>query len=143
MVEIASKTFSCLVPAIVNIMQQKLRNIKNTLCTNEGTTNMDKVVNTDYNGKDNRDTGDDIDGDIPEMKESNNISESEDHKQDDQDANIDVKEKKESDKDDTGHSHTNISPQFKLDYFISIPKSIDFAVTEFVRRFYRIQYFSH
>ena len=143
MVEIASKTFSCLVPAIVNIMQQKLRNIKNTLCTNEGTTNMDKVVNTDYNGKDNRDTGDDIDGDIPEMKESNNISESEDHKQDDQDTDIDVIEKKKSDKDDTEQSHTNISPEFKLDYIICIPSSIDFAVTKFVCRVCRINHFSH
>ena len=46
-------------------------------------TYVDRVVNTESDGKNYIDTGDDINGDIPEMKESNNISESEDHKQDD------------------------------------------------------------
>ena len=45
-----------------------------TTCRDKkGMTNMDRVVNTEANCKDNVDARDDVDCDAPEMKESNNI----------------------------------------------------------------------
>ena len=92
------------------ICKQELKNLRNTFASDEGLADMDRVVNKVYNGKDNTDTGDYIDGDVPEMKKSNNIGEGEDHDEDDQDADLDVTEKKESNKEDTEHGQSQISP---------------------------------
>ena len=73
-------------------------------------TYVDRVVNTESNGKNNIDAGDDVYGDIPEMKESNNVSEGEYHNQDDHNADLDVTEKKKSDNKNTDHCQSNISP---------------------------------
>ena len=73
-------------------------------------TYVDRIVNTESDGKNNVDTGDDVDGDVPEMKESNNVSEGEDYNQDDHDAYLDVTEKKKSDNKNTNHCQPNISP---------------------------------
>ena len=106
-------------------------------------TYVDRIVNTESYGKNNVDTGDDIDGDVPEMKESNNVSEGEDYNQDDHDTYLDVTEKKESHNKNTDHSQPNISPQFIPNYLICFPSSIHFTVTEFVGRFCRFNNFCH
>ena len=73
-------------------------------------TYVDRVVNTESDGKNNIDTGDDIDGDVPKMKESNNVSECKDHNQDDHNTDLDVAQKKKSDNKNTDHCQPNISP---------------------------------
>ena len=103
-VVIASKTLSCLVPGIVKTLHYKMKNLRNTFGNEEGTAGMDKIVDTVHSGKDDKDRRDDIDGDVPEMKESNNISEGEDHNEDDKDADLEVTVKKDSNNEYTYHS---------------------------------------
>ena len=73
-------------------------------------TYVDRVVNTESDGKNYIDTGDDINGDIPEMKESNNVSECKDHNQDDHNTDLDVAQKKKSDNKNTDHCQPDVSP---------------------------------
>ena len=53
-------------------------------------TNMYRVVNAQANCKDNVDTGDDVNCDAPEMKESNNICQSADYNDDDHNTDLNV-----------------------------------------------------
>ena len=142
-VEIASKTLSCLVPGIVKTLPYEMKNLRNTFGNEEGMAGMDEIVDTVHSGKDDKDRRDDIDGDVPEMKKSNNISEGEDHNEDDKDADLEVTVKKDSNKEYTDHSQSHISPKLIIDYFICIPSSIDFTLTKFVWRVCRMNHFCH
>ena len=45
----------------------------NTCGDQESMTNMGRIVNTEPDGKNNVDTGDYVDGDVPKVKEANNV----------------------------------------------------------------------
>ena len=96
--------------------------------------NVNRVVDTESNSKDNIDTGDDVNCDAPEVEKSNNISEGTKNNENDHDTDLNVAEKKESDNKNTNHSQSNVPPQLISNNLISLPSSIHFAVTESVRR---------
>ena len=95
--------------------------------------NMDWVINTQTNGKNNIDTRDDVDSDIPEVKETNDVDQGEDDCQQDHQAYLKVGKKDENDNEDGSHSETNISPQFVSDDLVSLPSSIDLHKTKRLR----------
>ena len=45
----------------------------------EGVTNVDRVVHTETHSQYDVDTGDNVDGDVPEMQEANDVHEGEDY----------------------------------------------------------------
>ena len=49
----------------------------------EGVTNVDRVVHTEADSQHDVDTGDDVDGDVPEMQKAHDVHESEDHSEED------------------------------------------------------------
>ena len=53
--------------------------------------NMHRIIHTESNSKDNIYTGDDINGDVPEVKKSNDIGQSDDNNSENQ-ANGDIRE---------------------------------------------------
>ena len=54
-------------------------------------SNVARVVNTESNGEDDADAGDDVNGDAPEVEEADDVREGEDDGQDDQDADPKVR----------------------------------------------------
>ena len=116
------------------LLLSKLKIIQ-TFRNQEGMTDMNRVVDTEPNSKNNVDTRNDINCDVPEVEKSNNISQSEDYNQDDHDTDLNVAEKKESNNKNTNHSKSNISPKLIADNLISFPSSVNFAMAKSVRRF--------
>ena len=63
---------------------------------------MNRVINTEANCQDYVDTTDDVDGDVPEVKEANNVEESEDDSGEDHQGDPHVGEEDEDDGEDGG-----------------------------------------
>ena len=63
---------------------------------------MDRVVHTETHRQDDVDAGDDVDGDVPEVKEADDVSETEGDHEDDHQADLEVTEKEEGDEDHAG-----------------------------------------
>ena len=83
---------------------------RKTFCNKECMAYVDRVVHAESDGKDNVDAGDDVNSDLPEMKEPNNISEGENHNQDDHDTDLNIAEKEKSNNENTDHSQPNVPP---------------------------------
>ena len=95
---------------------------------------MDSVVNTEAYGNDYVDTGYDIYCDIPEVEETNDVSESDDDHTQDREADLKVGHEEQSDQEDTDHGQPYISSQLIANNLISVPGSIYPLVREVVGR---------
>ena len=105
--------------------------------------NMNRVVNTQTNSEHNVDAGDDVNGDAPDMEETNNICESADHNDDDHEADLNVTKKKKGNNKYTDHSQANVPPEFITNDSVCLPGSIDPAVAESIRRVCSFDQISH
>ena len=137
MVDMDSRALSCLVPAISKIGLKKFKS-KVTFCYKECMADVDGIVNAESNGQYNINTGNDINGDVPEVEESNNVCEGKNHNQDDHDTDLEVAKKEKSNNEHTDHSQANVPPELIPDNLICFPSSVHFAVTECVRRVRRV-----
>ena len=102
--------------------------VKKYLCNHKSETNVDRIVDAETDGEDNVDTGDDVDGDVPEVEEADDVREGDDDDEDDVDADADVGEKEEGDDGDGGDGEADVSPKFKPDDLVSLPSRVDLAV---------------
>ena len=65
------------------------------------------VVHAETDGQDDVDTGDDVYGDVPEMEEADNVSESEEDGEEDEETELEVGEEHQSDKEHLKMEDTN------------------------------------
>ena len=100
----------------------------NHLGNHEGKPNVDRIVNTKTDGKDDIDTGYNVDGDVPEVEEAHDVCEGDDDNADDVDADADVGKEQEGDNSDSSHGKTNVPPELKTNDFVGFPGSVDLAV---------------
>ena len=63
---------------------------------------MDRVVHTETHRQDDVDAGDDVDGDVPEVKEADDVSETQCDHENDHEADLEVTEEEEGDEDHAG-----------------------------------------
>ena len=91
----------------------------------EGMADVDAVVDAQPNGEDNVDAGDDINGDAPEVKKANNVSECEDNGEDNQETDLDVGEEQEDHSSNAGQGQEDVPPQLMSNDLIRLPSSID------------------
>ena len=63
---------------------------------------MDGVVHTETHRQNYVDAGDDVDGDVPEVKEADDVGETEADHEDDHETDLEVTEEEEGDEDHAG-----------------------------------------
>ena len=72
----------------------------NTCGDQESMTNMSRIVNTEPDGKNNVDAGDNVDGDVPKVKEANYVNNSYSDDEKNEKADWKVGEKQEGNDED-------------------------------------------
>ena len=92
--------------------------------------NMHRIIHTKSNCKDNVYTWDDVNSDVPEVKKSDDIGQSDDDNSENHEANGDICEEYQCDDKNTDHGQPNISPQLKSNNFIGLPGSINLYMTK-------------
>ena len=83
---------------------------------------MDRVVHAETDGEHNIDTGDDVDGDVPEVKITDNVCQGDDDDAHDIHAYLEVPKEQQGGDEDGGYGEPNVSPQLKADDLISLPR---------------------
>ena len=91
---------------------------------------MDRVVHTQPYSNDNVDAGDDVNGDAPEVKEADNVSEGEDDNTKHHQTNLKVGQEDKSDDKNTENGKTHISPELKPNNSVSLPGCINLHKAE-------------
>ena len=91
---------------------------------------VDTVVNAQADGKDNVDAGDDVDGDVPEVKETDDVGETEGNHEDDHEADLEVTEEEEGDEDHAGDGEAEVPPELSTNDDVCLPHGVDPGVTE-------------
>ena len=86
---------------------------------------MNRVVHAQTYGNHNVDTGDDVNGDIPEVEKTNNVNEGDHNNTKNHETDLDIGQENESDDEDTHDGETNISPQFKSNDLVCLPSCIN------------------
>ena len=64
---------------------------------------MNRVVHTETHCQNQVDAGDDVDGDVPEVKEADDVGKTEGDHEDDHEADLDVTEEEEGDENHAGN----------------------------------------
>ena len=95
---------------------------------------MNRVVHAEANGKYDVDTGDDVDGDVPEVKITNKVCEGEGDDAHDIQADLKVGKEQQGGNEDGSYGEPNVSPQFKADNLVALPSAVDPMVVEGVGR---------
>ena len=93
---------------------------------------MNRVVDTEADGKHDVDTGDDVDGDVPEVEEADNVCQGDDDDADDVDADADVGEEEEGDDGDGSDGEPDVPPELKADDLVRLPGRVDLAVNRVI-----------
>ena len=91
---------------------------------------MDRVIHTKPNCKNNVDAWDDIDSDVPEVKKADDIGQGDDDNGENHEADGNIGKKYQSDDKNTNHSKSYVSPQFIPDNLICLPGSIHLDMTK-------------
>ena len=95
---------------------------------------MDGVVHTEPHCQDYVDAGDDVDGDVPEVEESDDVGETEGDHEDDHEADLYVTEEEEGDEDHAGDGEAEVPPEFSPNDDICLPAGVDLDMAEVVGR---------
>ena len=91
---------------------------------------MNGVVHAETNGEHDIDTGDDVDGDVPEVQITDNVCEGDGDDAQDIHAYLEVSKEKQGGDEDGGYGEPNISPQLKADDLVALPSAVDLVVVE-------------
>ena len=91
---------------------------------------MNRVINTEANCQDYVDTTDDVDGDVPEVKEANNVHQGEDHSNEDHHRDPHVGEEDEDDGEDGRQGQPDVPQQFVADDLVRLPGGVDLDEAE-------------
>ena len=91
---------------------------------------MNRVVHTETDGEHDIDTGEDVDGDVPEVQITNNVCEGDGDNAHDIHAYLQVGEEQQGGDEDGSHGKPNVSPQLKTNDLVTLPEAIDLAVVE-------------
>ena len=82
---------------------------------------MNRVVHAETNGEHNIDTGDDVDGDVPEVKITDKVCEGDGDDAYDIHAYLKVGQEQQGGDEDGSYGKPNVSPQLKADDLINLP----------------------
>ena len=85
---------------------------------------MNGVIHTETHSQHDVDTADDVDGDVPEMKEANNVHQGEDHSGEDHQRDPHVWEKDEDDDEDGGEGQPDVPQQLVADDLVRLPGGV-------------------
>ena len=91
---------------------------------------VNRVIHAETNRQDYVDTADDVDGDVPEVKEANNVQQSEDHGGEDHHRDPHVGEEDEDDGEDGGQGQPDVPQQFVADDLVRLPGGVDLDEAE-------------
>ena len=86
---------------------------------------MNRVIHTQTHSQNDVDAADDVDGDVPPMKKSNDVHEGQNHRQKYHQRNANVGQEDDDDGEYCCQCQSNISPQFVSDNFIRFPCGIN------------------
>jgi len=106
-------------------------------------SNVDCIIDTETNSKNNVDSREDIDGDAPEVEEADDVHEGGDDHHEDQDDHEDVAEKKHCDDGHTEDGEQQVPHQLEPYDLIRLPGRVDLTVREKVRRISRFYGFGY
>ena len=91
---------------------------------------MNRVVHAETDGEHDIDTGDDVDGDVPEVKITDDVCEGDDDDAHDIHAYLKVGKEQQGGDEDGGYGEPNVSPQLKSDDLLALPGAVDLMVVE-------------
>ena len=91
---------------------------------------MNRVVHAETNGEHNIDTGDDVDGDVPEVKITDKVCECDGDDAHDIHAYLKVGKEQQGGDEDGSYGEPNVSPQLKADDHVDLPSAVDPMVVE-------------
>ena len=91
---------------------------------------MNRVVDTEANGKHDVDTGDDVDGDVPEVEEANDVDQGEDNGEEDHQADRQVGQQDQGDDEDAGHGEADVPPKLKPNDLVGLSGGVDLVEAE-------------
>ena len=74
-------------------------------------TNVDRVVHTEADTEHNVDAGDDVNSDVPEVKEANDVGKTDRNHEDNHETDLDIAEEEERDYDHSGDRKAKVTPQ--------------------------------
>ena len=97
-------------------------------------SNVARVVNTESDGEDDADAGDDVDGDAPEVKEADEVDDGKEDGGKDEEA--EAKAAKEEERYD-GHGEQNepqVPPELPADDLVNLPGDVRQGVAERCRQ---------
>ena len=86
---------------------------------------MNRVVHAETNGEHNIDTGDDVDGDVPEVKITDKVCEGDGDDAYDIHAYLKVGKEQQGGEEDGSYGEPNVSPQLKADDRVDLPSAVD------------------
>ena len=95
---------------------------------------VDGVVHTETDGQHDVHSGEDVDGEAPEVEKAHDVHQGDDDHEDDDDADEEVPEEKEGDDGHTEEGEQEVPQQFLPDDLVRLPGGVDLAVTEEVGR---------
>ena len=91
---------------------------------------MNRVIHTETNRQHYVDTADDVDGDVPEVKEANNVQQSEDHGGEDHHRDPHVWQQDEDDGEDGSQGQPNVPQQFVANDLVGLPGGVNLDEAE-------------
>ena len=91
---------------------------------------MNRVVHAETNREHNIDTGDDVDGDVPEVKITDKVCEGDGDDAYDIHAYLKVGQEQQGGDEDGSYGEPNVSPQLKADDHVDLPSAVDPMVVE-------------
>ena len=104
---------------------------------------MNCIIHTKANSQDNVDSGEDIDGDAPEVEEADDVHQGGDDHHEDQDDHEDVAKEEHRDDGHTEDGEQQVPHQLKPDDLIRLPGRINLTMGEKVRRIRRSNGFGY
>ena len=91
---------------------------------------MNRVIHTEADCQHDVDTTDDVDGDVPEVKEANNVHQGEDDCDEDHHGDPYVRQEDEDDGEDGGQGQPDVPQQFVADDLVRLPGGVDLDEAE-------------
>ena len=99
-----------------------------------GVGDVDSVVHTETDGQHDVHSGEDVDGEAPEVEESHDVHQGDDDHDEDDDADEEVPEEEEGDDGHTEEGEEEVPEELLADDLVRLPGRVDLAVTEEVGR---------
>ena len=95
---------------------------------------VDRVVHTETDRQHDVHSGEDVDGEAPEVEEAHDVDKGDDDHDEDDDADEEIPEEEEGDDGHTEEGEEEVPQQLLPDDLVRLPGRVDLAVTEEVGR---------